>query len=134
MRKEWILILLIIGLLISARGVSAQVSVIREGDENPVLTIAKSTFWGGMTGLILGGAVALVVENNEDDVVKWFFVGGVFGGFGFGVYHVMNRERPSSGLIQMDGDRLALAFPTVTFKQDRDTGLKTMVTLYSLSF
>lgn len=102
------LLLTVAGALPSA----AQVQVVRQGDENPVLTIAKATFWGGVTGLLLGGAAALVAEENEDDYIRWFFVGGTFGGFGFGVYHVMTRDNPSSSLRSLDGDMDLVLVPT----------------------
>jgi hypothetical protein len=39
---------------------SAQVEVQRRGEENPVLTVSKSIVYGGLAGLVLGGALALV--------------------------------------------------------------------------
>jgi hypothetical protein len=131
------LIMILVVFLVLAGSVNAQVTVVRGGEENPVMTIAKSTFWGGLTGLVLGGATALVVDDNEDDVMKWFFVGGVFGGFGFGVYHVLSRPQPSSAMIQMDGSGTTLGFPTLilTRKQDASShGLKASLTLLSFSF
>ena len=91
----------------------AQVTVVREGQENPVVTVAKSTLWGGLAGLVLGSAIALAVEENEDDIVKWFFVGGTIGGFGFGIYHVATRERPASALLQIDGEGPVIRAPVV---------------------
>ena len=127
----------VVVILLLAVSASAQVTVIRGGDENPVLTIAKSTFWGGLTGLVLGGATALIVDDNRSDVMKWFFVGGVFGGFGFGVYHVLSREKPSSAMIQMDGSGTTMRFPTVILTRSRDASSSTpeaSVTLFSYSF
>ncbi len=43
----------------------AQVTVVRQGEENAFLTIAKSTAWGGLGGLVLGGAVALIADDNQ---------------------------------------------------------------------
>ncbi len=91
----------------------AQVTVVREGQENPVVTVAKSTLWGGLAGLVLGSAIALVVEDNEDDVVKWFFVGATVGGFGLGIYHVATREGPSSALLQIDREGVVVRAPVV---------------------
>lgn len=116
---------------------SAQVSVVREGEENPVVTIAKSTAWGAVAGLAMGAAVALIAGENEDDIVKWFFVGGVFGGFGYGIYHVATREHPSTALLRIDGDGMDWNIPAVAFRapagaQSRDA--RARVTLLHVSF
>ncbi|MBU1700737.1 MAG: hypothetical protein KJ970_01645 [Candidatus Eisenbacteria bacterium] len=55
--------------------------------EEPMLTITKNTLYGALTGLVLGGTLTLVVdEEKRDDVVRWGVVIGTFGGFGFGLY------------------------------------------------
>lgn len=116
---------------------TADVDVIRAGAENPAVTVAKSTFWGGVTGLILGGAVALVADKNEDDIIKWFFVGGVFAGFGYGVYHVTTREEPTSSLLRIDEEGLALGMPSIEISPESSAGKRGWrgcVTLFSRSF
>jgi len=132
-----ILVLSLLIVLLMASGADAQVKVWRVADENPMLVIAKATFWGGVTGLLLGGAVALVVDENQDDYLKWFTVGGVFFGFGFGVYHVLTRPGPSEALLEMDEDGLALGVPTLGIHRDgtgSDHGWRGQVTLFSYSF
>ncbi len=53
----------------------------------PLLTVAKNMLLGGMTGLVLGGTLTLVVdEDSKSDVVRWGLVAGTFGGFAFGVW------------------------------------------------
>ena len=53
---------------------------------DPLLTVLKNTLLGGVTGLVLGGAVSLVTEkDHRSDVVRWGFVIGTFGGFAMGV-------------------------------------------------
>jgi hypothetical protein len=53
---------------------------------DPLLTVLKNTLLGGVTGLVLGGAVGLVTdEDHRGDVVRWGFVIGTFGGFAMGV-------------------------------------------------
>lgn len=84
----------------------AQVKVIRGGNENPMVSIAKSTIYGAGTGLIMGLALALVVDEDTGEIMKWSFVSGTFVGFGVGVYHVANRSGPSSSLLQFDRSRL----------------------------
>lgn len=117
----------------------AQVEVIRTGEENPMITIAKATFWGGVTGLVLGGAVALVVDKDQEDYIKWFFVGGVFGGFAFGVYHVLSREKPTSSLLEVDENGLALGWPSIEVRPvesafDGPKHMQGRVTLVSYGF
>jgi hypothetical protein len=131
------LVLIFVAVCIFAVDCTAQVSVIREGHENPVLTVAKSTLWGGLAGLVLGGAIALVAEDNEADIVKWSFVAGTFGGFAFGVYHVATRERPTSALFEVDGSGLALRVPTVTLRPIEDETVPSIhatATLFSCTF
>lgn len=90
----------------------AQVTVVRQESENPVKSVATSTLYGALAGLTLGAAVALVAEENEDDIVKWCFVGGTFFGFGYGIYHVSTRPQPSSFLaVARGGERLAIPRP-----------------------
>lgn len=53
---------------------------------DPLLTVLRNTLLGGVTGLVLGGAVGLVTdEDHRGDVVRWGFVLGTFGGFAMGV-------------------------------------------------
>jgi hypothetical protein len=116
---------------------SAQVKVERIGEENPMITIAKSVLWGGLAGLVLGGAVALVAEKNEDNIVKWFFVGGTFTGLGYGIYHVATREKPSTALLRIDGDGLDWNVPAVTLGRGPDRGrrdIRGVVTLLDVRF
>jgi hypothetical protein len=90
-----------------------------------------------VVGLILGGATALVAEKNEGDIVKWFFVGGVFVGCGYGVYHVATRPEPTSSLLQIDGNGLAVNFPSIRFSPERVTGQhrwRGTMTLLSIGF
>ena len=116
---------------------NAQVSVVREGEENPVITVAKSTAWGALAGLVLGGAVALVADENQENITKWFFVGGVFGGFGYGIYHVATREHTTTALLRIDGDGVDWSVPSVACRQRTDGGYRdpgAAVTLLSVSF
>jgi hypothetical protein len=130
-------VLLVVILAFFAVDSRADVDVIRVGDENPVLTIAKATFWGGVTGLLIGGALALVVDDNQEDYIKWGLVGGIVGGCAFGVYHVMSRPSGESSLLETDGDSLALNFPTVNIAwtgNEDNRHLNTRMTVFSCSF
>lgn len=95
-------VLLISGTL--APAAHAAVNVERQGAENPILEVAKSTVWGGLGGLVLGSAIALVNTDNENngDIIKWSFVAGTFLGCGYGIYHVSTRPK-ATALIEFQG-------------------------------
>ena len=99
-------------LLGAALPAASGVQVQRSGSENPMVEVAKSTFYGGLAGLLLGSAVALANDSkNSGDIIKWGFVGGTFFGFGYGLYHV--SKRPSAMLeIEDGGVRLGAVVPT----------------------
>lgn len=118
-------IIVICLLCLADAGASADVEVRRYGAENPMVTIAKSMFWGGLGGLLLGGAVALIADDNKEDYVKWGFVGGVFVGLGVGIYHVVTRPQPTSSLIRTDGDNVALSARALQLQRDQ-TGRATL--------
>jgi hypothetical protein len=53
--------------------------------EEPLLTVMKNTLLGAATGLILGGTLTLVVEDDSrSEVIRWGVVVGTFGGFALG--------------------------------------------------
>ena len=57
-----------------------------QAEDNTMIRISKSTVYGGLLGLLLGGAVAIVVDDNRDKPIRWGLVLGMFGGFAYGVY------------------------------------------------
>jgi hypothetical protein len=91
----------------------ADVNVERHGSENPMQEIAKSTIFGGLAGLLLGGAYALADDSGDDsDALKWGVVAGTFFGFAYGFYHV--QTRPRAMLEIEDGEpRLGAVAPTI---------------------
>jgi hypothetical protein len=93
----------------------AAVNVEREGSENPVLEVAKSTLYGGLGGLVVGIAIALVAEGDGGDIIKWSYVGGTFLGLGYGIYHVSTRPQPTA-LLEFQGGTPSLhaALPAPT--------------------
>lgn len=65
----------------------------RSACADPLLQITKDTLLGGATGLILGGTLTLVVdEEDRSEVVRWGVVIGTFGGFSFGVWRAMRGD------------------------------------------
>jgi hypothetical protein len=107
------LILVLLALALFAGDARSDVDVIRRGEENPMLTVAKSTFWGAMTGLVLGGAIALVAQDNEEDILRWSIAAGTFVGFAVGIYHVATRPSATNSLIQMGGNGVSLGVPNL---------------------
>jgi hypothetical protein len=82
---------------------SGNVTVERHGSENPVMEVARSTFWGAVAGTVLGLAVAAVQDNNDSAAIRWGFAIGTFAGFATGVYFVTQRPAPASLLEIRDG-------------------------------
>jgi len=88
----------------------AGVNVERQGAENPMVEVARSTIYGGVAGLMIGGAIALIDDSHDDaSVLKWGFAGGTFLGFGVGLVSVLTRPEPT-GLIDIEKGRAHLAF------------------------
>ncbi len=133
------LLLIMFAFLVFSSSAEAQVTIIRGAHENPVVSIAKSTLYGSATGVLLGLALTLVVDEPTEDILKWSFVGGTFGGFLYGTYHVSTRPQPTAALLQFDSKGLAkVAFPQpqVQFNRERfsrDKSLDFKVNLMSLS-
>ncbi len=128
-----IIMALVIALSLNST-VQAQVQVVRGGEENPMVTIGRSTMYGAGTGLLIGLALSLVVDEDTDDIMKWSFVGGTFGGLAIGFYHVANRPQPAAALLQFDAGGLArirIPEPQVRFNRKRSLDFK--VPLVSMS-
>jgi len=99
-----------------APAASAGINVNRNGDENPVQEVAKSTLYGALTGLVVGGALALASDSNDNDaqLVRSGIVAGTFLGLGLGLWWVTKRPQPSSALEWKDGTlRASLPEPAI---------------------
>jgi|KBSMisStaDraftv2_1062788.scaffolds.fasta_scaffold804710_2 hypothetical protein len=108
--KIVILLLLAAALAGVARPARAGVNVERTGAENPMVEVARSTMYGGIAGLMIGGAIALIDDSHSDaSMLKWGFAGGTFLGFGVGLVSVLTRPEPT-GMIQLENGRAHLAF------------------------
>jgi hypothetical protein len=89
---------------------AAAVNVERRSDENPMIEVARSTLYGGLAGLMVGGAIALIDEDDDNgDIVKWGFVTGTFVGLGMGLW--WTSQRPSAALLEFDGGTLRAHAP-----------------------
>jgi hypothetical protein len=106
-----------------------------EGQESPVATIGKSTFYGALTGLLVGGAAALVAGGSAGETMKWSFVAGTAVGFAWGVYDVNTRPEPKSAMLSLNSNGSAtfnLPKPRLARTENGDLGLEMPV--FSLAF
>jgi hypothetical protein len=108
-------VIVVLALSVLAPATPAAVNVERQGAENPVLEVAKSTVYAGLAGLVVGSAIALATEGNDNDgdTIRWCFVGGTFLGLGYGIYHVSHRPQ-TTALLEFRGGTPSLhaALPT----------------------
>ncbi|SVC47036.1 uncharacterized protein METZ01_LOCUS299890 [marine metagenome] len=116
-RPIWIIKILLIFVfstqLFSISLAEGQVTVEREGDENPVVVVAKSTFWGGIAGITTGLAIGLVVKDYE--VMRYTIAAGTLVGMYYGWRHVNSRpeslpvfEFKSNGSVHFSLPRLRI--------------------------
>ena len=82
---------------------SGNVTVERPGSENPVMEVARATFWGAAAGTVVGLAVAAIQSENQSAAIRWGFALGTFSGLATGVYWVAQRPAPASLLELRDG-------------------------------
>ncbi len=136
--SNWIRIAAVSAALLAVTTVSAQAQVInkKKSEANPAVAIFKATLYGAGTGLVLGGAYALV-ENDPDvstgDALKWGIAGGAVGGALVGLVYVLTRSTAKGsvkevgdvdegaltpGLAPVD-DSPRLRAPTLAFESDR---------------
>ena len=102
----------------ASRPARAAVNVERTGAENPMVEVARSTLYGGLTGLMLGGALA--VANNGHDAgnyLRWGFAGGTFFGFAYGLYHVSSRPSPRA-LLEIENGAPRWSAPELAIGPD----------------
>jgi hypothetical protein len=106
-----------------------------ENQESPIATIGKSTFYGSLTGLLVGGAAALVSGGSAGETVKWSFVAGTAVGFAWGVYDVNTRPEPESAMLSLNSNGSAtfnLPKPRLARTENGDLGLE--MSVLSLAF
>lgn len=66
---------------------------VRTEEAHPFWIIGKSTMWGGLTGLMLGGAVDILGDDNKEPIAGKGFAVGVIVGFVVGLYAETNRKK-----------------------------------------
>lgn len=110
-------------------GLSAQVVEAREGDSNPSAALFKATLFGAGTGLLVGGAYALMNDADQDetiDALKWGFVAGVGGGLAIGLIYMAVRDDPEENeevigsLLRLEDGSLRVAAPRLGLARQID--------------
>lgn len=84
---------------------SAQVIEERKGEANPSTAIFHATLYGAGTGLVLGGAYALVEEDEDLDtaeILSWGVAGGAAAGFLIGLVYVVTRPEPRGDVEELE--------------------------------
>jgi hypothetical protein len=127
-RTSFPVTMVVLALCSSFQGSGAQVIEERSGEANPSTAIFHSTLYGAGTGLLLGGAYALV-EDDDDldaiDILKWGFAGGAATGALVGLVYVVSRPDPEGdaeevGMIQIENGAARFGAPTVKVVGRRD--------------
>jgi hypothetical protein len=94
---------------------SAQVVEGRESEANPASAVFRATLYGTGTGLVLGGAYALVAEDADPgEALRWGTALGAAGGLVVGLVYVATRSDPEGsvddvGLVQYRAGELGMS-------------------------
>jgi hypothetical protein len=122
---RWIAILLCAAVLLGAFPApsSAEVTVERGWYENPVVEVFRSTVYGGLAGLVVGGAIALAVGSDGGEIMRWSIVGGTAIGLGAGIAFVSRRPQPAA-LLELKNGGLSLHPPTPQLRPDGGVGVQ----------
>lgn len=134
--KRLIQFLVLFALLLSVPS-HAAVQTVREDSESPFVSVSRSTFYGALAGSVVGIAIMLIANGNDDgDIFKVAFVGGTALGLGYGIYHVSTRPSdPSLSMIQFQNGKLAkLTMPSLSFRPVENSGWKVNASLLSVRF
>ena len=102
-------------------------------EDSPMRAVFKSTLFGGLVGLALGGAVELVSDGADGDAWKWGLAGGTFFGFGYGLWHE-TRKAGSQGFLRGDADGWRLGAPVPGLRVGGATGWEVRAPIASLRF
>lgn len=95
--RVWAHLLWVVPLLVMSGSTASPA----QADDERIVTVAKDAVYGGATGLLLGGVLALVVPSeNRDDVVRWGVVIGTFAGFGYGLFEGQGEKDGFSELVR----------------------------------
>ena len=103
----------------------AQVVETRESESNPVVTVFRGTLYGAGTGLLLGGAYALIESDGADEteeILKWGVAGGAIAGAAVGLVYVLLRPQAEGdadviGMVDASNGQVSFGLPTVVARR-----------------
>jgi hypothetical protein len=115
---------------------SAQVVEERDSQANPAAAIFRATLFGAGTGLVLGGAYALVEtgDASTEDILKWGVAGGAAAGAVVGLLYVLMRSEPEGsadaiGTVDVGTGDFRLGVPSLRVGGVEDVGGRTRPTI-----
>jgi hypothetical protein len=130
-RRTLVAALLGAAALAGADRAAAQVVEDRDSEANPAAAVFRATLYGVGTGLVLGGAYALVADDaNTGEILRWGTAAGAAGGLLVGLLYVATRSEPEGsadeirddvGLLQVRDGSLALSPMGLLAGTPRDT-------------
>jgi hypothetical protein len=130
MQRSFASVAIALALMIGAQNsLRAQVVEERESDSNPATAIFKATLAGAGTGLLLGGAYALIESDGADeteDILKWGVAGGAIAGAAVGVVYVLLRSQPEGDAdvvapaVDASNGRISVGAPTLLVSRHVD--------------
>jgi hypothetical protein len=103
----------------SARAESGRQVIVEShtDSESYMWTLTKDTFFGGLAGGLLGGAVLLITGFEADPMlVAYCAGGGMVAGAGFGVWEIIDRRNQVSGPVALRDDARRVTLVTWTFR------------------
>ena len=116
-------------------GLRAQVVETRESEGNPVVTVFRGTVYGAGTGLVLGGAWALIASDSKDetyDILRWGTASGAIVGATAGLIYALSRAQPqgdadvvSPAAFNASDGRVHVGIPTLRASRRVDITGKT---------
>lgn len=116
--------------LAGADTAAAQVVEERDSEANPAAAVFRATLYGTGTGLVLGGAYALIADDEDTgEILRWGTAAGAAGGLLVGLLYVATRSEPEGsaeeirddvGLLQVRNGSLALSPTGLLAKTPRD--------------
>jgi hypothetical protein len=127
---RWSVLAALISVLVWPVETVAQVVEEREqAASNPGKVIFHTTLYGAATGAVLGGAYALIEDDDDLDaweILRWGVAGGAAAGLVVGLIYVVARPEPKGDVEDLDTDEdaesssLIFAKPSVQFAHRRD--------------
>ena len=107
-RMQKAAIVFVLGTLLGlpASPARAEVIVERQGQENPMVEVFKSTVYGALAGIVVGLAIEAADDGSDQgEAIRWGFVAGTGAGLLTGVYFTARRA-PAEPVLEFSGGAL----------------------------